>query len=107
MTQVLRSLSALALLLALVVQPAGAQRQQTPRFRTSVEVTSIDVTVVDGQGHPIPNLQPEDFTVRVDGTPRRVVSAEWVQLSTKDQPVKPAAAAPEGFSSNESATGDR
>ena len=62
--------------LALSTVPAHAQNQ--PRFRSGVEVTSIDVTVVDDDGHPVSDLSPADFTVRVDDTPRRVVSSEWV-----------------------------
>ena len=52
--------------------------QDLPQFRSGVEVTSVDVTVVDGNGRPIADLEPGDFTVRVDGVPRRIVSAEWV-----------------------------
>ena len=82
--------------------------QQPPRFRASVEVTSIDVAVVDGQGKPLLNLAPADFTVRVDGKPRRVVSAEWVPLAAAaDGRRRPLARVPEGYSSNENATGGR
>jgi VWFA-related protein len=79
--------------------------QQTPRFQSSVEVTPVDVTVVDDHGQPIRDLAPADFTVRVDGNTRRVVSAEWISLVT---PAKPAAPPPpEGYTSNENATGGR
>lgn len=79
--------------------------QQPPRFRSSVEVTSVDVTVVGDRGRPVADLKPEEFTVHISGVPRRVISAEWVALAT------PAGAAapppPEGYSSNASATGGR
>src|SRR5688500_820184 len=55
-----------------------AHGQDQPRFRSGVEVTSIDVTVVDESGRPVADLGPADFTVRVDGAPRRVISAEWI-----------------------------
>jgi len=57
-----------------------AHAQDPPQFRSGVEVTSVDVTVVDGNGRPIADLEPGDFTVRVDGVPRRIVSAEWINL---------------------------
>ena len=69
---------ALALIAA---QAAHAQDQQPPRFQSGVEVVTVDVTVVDGDGRPILDLQPRDFVVEVDGLRRRVISAEWVALT--------------------------
>jgi len=88
---------------------AAAQQasQEPPRFRSAVEVTSIDVAVVDGQGKPLLGLMPGDFTVRVDNKPRVVVSAEWVPLAAEPANPKPVARVPEGYSSNENATGGR
>ena len=82
-------------------------QSQTPRFQSSVEVTPIDVTVVDGRGNPIPKLTPADFVVRVDGAQRRVVSAEWVPLTTPEPANANPPPLPEGYSSNESSTGGR
>ena len=86
---------------------AGAARaqQEPPRFRSSVDVTSIDVTVVDGRGRPILDLKPEEFTVRVDNAQRRVVSAEWTPLMTETGPPPPPP--PEGYSTNEAMSGGR
>ena len=83
-----------------------AQPPQEPRFQSSVEVTSLDISVVDDRGKPIDGLTPADFTVRVDGNPRRVVTAEWVPLAApaSDEPVAPP---PDGYSTNEGATGGR
>jgi VWFA-related protein len=81
-----------------------AQQPPTPVFRSSVEVTSIDVGAVDDRGRPVMGLGPADFTVQIDGVTRRVVSADWVSLVT---PARPAAPPPEGFSSNENSTGGR
>jgi VWFA-related protein len=88
-----------------VAQQAAAD--QPPRFRASVEVTSIDVAVVDAQGKPFLNLTPADFAVRVDGKPRQVVSAEWVPLVTSAPDARPLIRVPEGYSSNENSTGGR
>jgi VWFA-related protein len=85
-----------------------AAQQPPPRFQTSVEVTSVDVTVVDDRGKPITDLKPADFVVRVDGNARRVVTAEWVSMVTPDTPpATPPTPQPEGFSSNEGSTGGR
>src|SRR6266480_3244968 len=57
-----RSVPALILVLS-VCTPAQAQNR--PQFRSGVEVTSIDVTVVDNRGRSIPDLKPGEFLVRV------------------------------------------
>ena len=86
--------------------PAAQDVQdQAPRFRSSVEVTSVDVTVVDDRGRPVLGLQPEDFSVRIDGTDRQVVSVQWVPLSAPAGPKPPPL--PEGYSSNEGSTAGR
>ena len=83
---------------------AGAQ-QDTPQFRSSVEVTSVDASVVDSDGHPIANLQPADFAVRIDGAARRVVSVQWISLATPAGAPPPPQ--PDGYSSNLNVTGGR
>ena len=55
-----------------------AQTGQAPVFRSGVEVMEVDVTVVDGKGMPVRDLRAPEFTVTVDGQPRRVVSAEFI-----------------------------
>ena len=35
--------------------------QEPPRFRASVEVTSLDISVVDDKGKPVAGLTPADF----------------------------------------------
>src|SRR5688572_9146244 len=98
------SASILAATAAAQTAPPAPAPQTT--FRASVDVTSLDVTVIDDRGQPITNLTPADFAVRIDGSPRRVVTAEWVPLVTpaSDKPVAPV---PDGYSGNESSTGGR
>ncbi len=55
-----------------------AQTDLPPVFRSGVEVMEVDVTVVDAQGMPLRDLRAPDFTVTVDGQPRRVISAEFI-----------------------------
>src|SRR5688572_1690171 len=63
-------------------QPAEPQAgAQPPTFRSGVELVSVDVSVIDRQGQPLRGLGPGDFTVTVAGQPRRIVSAEYVDIA--------------------------
>src|SRR5437899_8902111 len=100
------SLCVLCVLCGLPFVSAQQQPPPKPSFQTSVEVTSLDVTVVDDRGKPVANLTPADFVVRVDGNTRRVVTAEWIPLAA--EPASGTVALPpDGYSTNESATGGR
>src|SRR4051812_8178175 len=55
-----------------------AQTDQPPVFRSGVEVLEVDVAVVDNRGNPVTDLRSPEFSVTVDGQPRRVVSAEYI-----------------------------
>jgi VWFA-related protein len=59
-------------------------------FRSSVDLVAVDVTVI-GDGKPVTGLRASDFTLTVDGTPRRISSAEYVAATTT---VKAAAPSP-------------
>ena len=49
-----------------------------PTFRSGVDLVTVDATVLDGDGRPVPTLHAEDFHIEVDGTSRRVVSARFL-----------------------------
>jgi len=57
-------------------QPQPQSQTQQPVFRSGVDLVTVDVLVVDKDGRPIPELKAEDFTVTVDGKPRRIASVE-------------------------------
>ncbi len=57
---------------------AEAPPPQVPAFKSGVELIAVDVSVVDKAGHPIRSIRPDQFDVRIDGQPRRVVSADLV-----------------------------
>jgi len=95
----------LCLLLAASPSITAAQDQQTPVFRSSVEVTTVDVGIVDRDGKPISDLKPSDFTVQIDGDQRRVLTAQWISLVTPPKPEGPPP--PPGYSTNEGLTGGR
>src|SRR5580765_6824025 len=98
--------SLVAVILVSVPAAPRAQDAQTPSFRAGVEALPVDVTVVDGKGEPIRDLIASDFTIRIDGRPRRVASAQWISAATVTA-AAPAAAVPDGFVSNETSAGGR
>jgi hypothetical protein len=85
--------------------PLVAQAGQQPAFKSGVDLIVVDVAVVDRSGNPIAGLRPDQFEVTLDGKPRRVVSADFVEFVPRGQPPPtvplPAPAAMSRFSSNE------
>jgi VWFA-related protein len=74
---------ALAGLLATAVAVGLAAQQPPPTFKSGVEVVRIDVSVVDKTGRPVGGLGPADFTVTVDGKPRTIVSAQFLNYEAR------------------------
>jgi VWFA-related protein len=56
---------------------AGPQTPDPPAFPASVNAVAIDVMALDAEGLPVTDLRPHEFVVKLDGTPRRVVSARY------------------------------
>ena len=84
-----------ALVAASAVVPAALQQ---PTFRSGVELITVDAAVLDREGRPVPALAAADFRIEVDGRPRRVVSAQFVdQAAPLNPPIGPA---PSHFSTN-------
>jgi VWFA-related protein len=82
-----RFLAVLTCLLAVAAPAAQTQNQtqaaepaQGPTFRTGVDLVSVDVAVVDRNGRPVEDLRAPEFTVKIDGETRRVVSAELIKV---------------------------
>ena len=96
---------ALAVTLSLAMLAAG-QEPQPPRatFKSAVDVVPVDVSVVDKDGRPVPDLSAQDFTLLVDGKPRRIASAEFISIAATAD-AAPARAVE--YSSNAGAAGGR
>ena len=62
--------------------PPAPADPQTPVFRAGVDLIPVDVTVVDGQGRQVKDLAVAEFQVEINGKPRRLVSAEYVALTS-------------------------
>lgn len=60
--------------------PQQGQPQQPATFRSTTDVVAVDVGVIDANGRPIADLRAEEFSLKVDGKPRRISSAEFVSL---------------------------
>jgi VWFA-related protein len=87
----MRRLLVCVLLAALVRVGDAAQNAQSPAdvFRSQVNLLTIDVSATDSRGRPVEDLEPADFTVRVDGKPRPVASAELIRVD-RAKPAGPA-----------------
>lgn len=55
-------------------QMMGAAQTPVAQFKTGVEATTLNVSVVDKAMKPVRGLQRDDFTVLEDGKPQRIVS---------------------------------
>ena len=98
--------ASLAVLLSIVcvgvlaARPGATSRQgQQPVFRASADLVVVDVSAIDRNGAPVTDLLADDFTVRIDGRPRRVVSIQYID---RGQPAAGVAGmAPPRFSAND------
>ena len=68
-------------------KPAKAPKQeepiQGPTFRTGIDLVAVDVAVVDRRGRPVEDLRAPEFSVKIDGEVRRVVSAELIKVDVE------------------------
>lgn len=86
--------------------PAAPAQPSQPIFRAATELIAIDATVVNQRGEPIADLTADDFTLTIDGQPRRVVQAQFIR---QDPPGPPPTLAGRRlpFTTNETAVGSR
>lgn len=79
--------SATAALLFCSVPFASSQQQPSapssqPTFRSGVDLLTLQASVVDKAGRPITDLTADDFSVTVEGKPRKVLFAKFRGMST-------------------------
>jgi VWFA-related protein len=72
------------------MRPAGRQAAQTPVFRSSRELVSVDAIVRDRAGNVVRGLGPQDFEIREDGRQQEVLTVSFQEIS--DRPASPAPA---------------
>ena len=63
-----------------VAQQTTPAQQTQPTFRSTVDLVAVDVSVIDREGRPVDDLKAVNFTLKVDGKPRQLRSAEFVSL---------------------------
>ena len=82
----------------------AGQEAQPPTFRSAVDLVPVDVSVLDKTGRPVTDLTAEDFTLAVDGKPRRIASAQFVSV---ERAIESAPPKPAEYDSNTGAAGGR
>jgi len=82
-------------------QPAIPASQDTPAFRTSTDLVTIDAVVTDSSGNHVTDLKREDFDVTVAG--KRQTLDQALYIRTQDQPRVLAAARAAAISSGSAA----
>src|SRR4051794_18721122 len=77
---ILATAVAVAAALALRLGAAPQQpSQETPVFRTGIDVVRVDVTVLGRNDVAVTGLQASDFEVKEDGVVQKVDTAHFVQ----------------------------
>lgn len=88
-------------------QPVTPATPQIPRptFETGAELVLVDVNVVDRDARPVATLTDTDFTLEVNGQPRKIASVQFISTT----PANTSAATPResAYSSNEGQTTGR
>ena len=83
--------------LALAFCAASVPHAQQARFKSGVDLVTVDVAVLNNNGQPITGLTVDDFELSVDGSKRRIAWAEFVPHRN----AAPASITTDHFSSNE------
>ena len=85
-TRLLASLLVLTLAL-----PSFVDGQQTPAFRSGVNLILVDVTVRDSKGQPIRNLTASDFEILENSKPQAIVTFAHEEVAQPTQTINSAA----------------
>src|SRR3954469_21050805 len=67
--------------IGLAAQDPSQPAQPAQTFKSSVDLVPADVNVIDGSARPISDLTAQDFSLKVDGKPRRVASAQFIAVT--------------------------
>jgi len=101
---VVPALALVTTIAAWLAQDPSQPPQPPQTFKSSVDLVPVDVNVVDRNGRPISDLTAQDFSLKVDGKARRVVSAQFIGVTrgVERTPKEPAL-----YSSNPPSSGAR
>ena len=73
------------LTLSLALQPMVAY-QTRPTYTIDTSVVIVNVTVLDRDGKPVPNLTKSDFELYEDGKPQKIQAVDYQKLSSNALP---------------------
>ncbi len=92
-TRSLLPLAALAVALGVTIsaQQATSPKPQEPGqvFRAGVEIVSVDIAAVDGNGRQVTDLTAADLQVEIDGSKRQVSTVEYIRSVDPMRPIGP------------------
>lgn len=71
---------------AAVLGARTSEPDQQARFRSGIDLVTVDVTVLSRTGDPITTLGASDFALTVDGKPRRIQSVRLVTTGERTAP---------------------
>jgi hypothetical protein len=73
--------AAVSITLLLIGSAIGARAQERPAFKSGVTLVTVDVTVLDRDGQPVPDLTAADFDVQQDGRTQPVRSVTYLRAA--------------------------
>jgi VWFA-related protein len=74
--------------------PLGGEQQAPPSFKGGVTLVTIDVTVLDRDGRPVPGLTAADFQVKLNGRVQPVRALSYLEARADATRSEPQPAAP-------------
>jgi VWFA-related protein len=54
---------------------------QAESFRTGIDLVTVDFAAFDRDGRPVPDLQPDQITLKIGGRPRPIKSFQYIQVA--------------------------
>lgn len=77
----------LAALVIAATASVAADQSQAPVFRAGVTLVTVDVTVLDKDGKPVPGLTADDFQIKLNGKVQPVRALSYVEVAEKAAPL--------------------
>jgi VWFA-related protein len=71
--------------------------ENLPSLRTAARLVQIDTVVTNSQGHPVPDLAVNDFSLLVDGQPQKIATFSYESPEKTQEPLPPVPSKPGSF----------